>query len=156
MSLALSHSRGRCDEISEADILDAGVLALYAVELHGFQSPTREGPHHGIRRAKSKALAQRTLRSPRENFYVPSDHDARYSSCSGVSLSIWTPMDSSLSLAIWRSMASGTTYTPGFNSDACFIMYSAESAWLAKLMSITEAGWPSAAARLMRRPSPSK
>src|SRR5260221_6345839 len=54
-----------------------------------------------------KHLTQRTQRKP----YVPSDQDARYNSCSGVSLSIWTPIDSSLSFAIWRSMASGTTYT---------------------------------------------
>ena len=33
-------------------------------------------------------------------------------------------------------------------------MYSTESAWSAKLMSMTDGGWPSAAARLMRRPSP--
>ena len=31
--------------------------------------------------------------------------------------------------------------------------YSAESAWLAKDMSMTAAGWPSAAARLTSRPS---
>src|SRR5271168_1657833 len=35
-------------------------------------------------------------------------------------------------------------------------MYSTESAWSAKLMSITDAGCPSAAARLIRRPSPSR
>src|SRR5258708_19023790 len=35
-------------------------------------------------------------------------------------------------------------------------MYSQESAWSAKLMSITDGGCPSAAAKLMRRPSPSK
>src|ERR1022692_2726626 len=34
-------------------------------------------------------------------------------------------------------------------------MYSADSAWLAKLISITEAGCPSAAERLIRRPSAS-
>ncbi len=33
--------------------------------------------------------------------------------------------------------------------------YSAESAWLANDISMTLAGWPSAAARLIRRPSPS-
>ncbi len=36
-----------------------------------------------------------------------------------------------------------------------FTTCSALSAWLAKLMSITELGWPSAAARLISRPSPS-
>ena len=35
-------------------------------------------------------------------------------------------------------------------------MCSAASAWLAKLMSITAAGWPSAAARLTSRPSASR
>src|ERR1041385_5135016 len=42
------------------------------------------------------------------SLYVPSDHDARYSSCSGVSLSIFTPMDSSLSRATFLSNSSGT------------------------------------------------
>ena len=42
------------------------------------------------------------------------------------------------------------------SSALCFFtMYSAESAWFAKLMSMTAAGCPSAAARLMSRPSPS-
>src|ERR1035441_1976301 len=35
-------------------------------------------------------------------------------------------------------------------------MYSQESAWSAKLISITDAGCPSAADRLIRRPSPSR
>src|SRR5947209_3985657 len=35
-------------------------------------------------------------------------------------------------------------------------MYSTESAWSAKLMSMTDAGWPSAAAKLINRPSPSR
>ena len=38
----------------------------------------------------------------------------------------------------------------------CLTTYSADSAWFAKLMSITEAGWPSAAARLTSRPSASR
>ena len=40
--------------------------------------------------------------------YVPSDHPARYSSCSGVSLSILMPTDSSFSLATRLSRSSGT------------------------------------------------
>ena len=44
-----------------------------------------------------------------EKTYVPSDQEARYSSCSGVSLSICTPIDSSFNLAICLSIASGTT-----------------------------------------------
>ena len=40
--------------------------------------------------------------------YVPSCHDARYFSCSGVSLSIFTPIARSLRRAISRSMSAGT------------------------------------------------
>jgi hypothetical protein len=40
--------------------------------------------------------------------YVPSDQPARYSSCSGVSLSILMAMDSSFSLATRLSSSSGT------------------------------------------------
>ncbi len=40
--------------------------------------------------------------------YVPSDQPARYSSCSGVSLSILMPTDSSFSLATRLSRSSGT------------------------------------------------
>ena len=39
--------------------------------------------------------------------------------------------------------------------DRYLLAHSVVSAWVAKLMSITEAGWPSAAARLTRRPLPS-
>src|SRR5205085_8688594 len=35
-------------------------------------------------------------------------------------------------------------------------MYSADKAWSAKLISITDGGWPSAEARLIRRPSPKR
>ncbi len=44
----------------------------------------------------------------RPNSYVPSLQPARYSSCSGVSLSILIPMDSSFSLATRLSRSSGT------------------------------------------------
>ena len=39
------------------------------------------------------------------------------------------------------------------SSSWFFATYSAESAWPAKLMSMTAAGWPSAAPRLTSRPS---
>ena len=41
-------------------------------------------------------------------YYVPDCHEARYLTCSGVSLSIDMPIDFSLSLAISLSMFSGT------------------------------------------------
>src|SRR5438128_2035415 len=40
--------------------------------------------------------------------YVPSFHPAKYSSCSGVSLSILIPIDSSFNLATRLSNSSGT------------------------------------------------
>ena len=68
-----------------------------------------------------------------------------------------TPIDSSLSLAICRSIGSGTAIDLRASvRSACLTRYSADSAWLAKLISITAAGWPSAAARLISRPSPSR
>ena len=59
----------------------------------GQQTPPRERPTTNDRR------------------YVPSDHPARYSSCSGVSRSILIPIDSSFSLATLLSSSSGTRYT---------------------------------------------
>ena len=69
--------------------------------------------------------------------------------------SIDTFIASSFILATCLSSASGTEWTVFSRVAWFFTMYSAESAWLAKLMSITDAGCPSAAARLMSRPSPS-
>src|ERR1700732_5152188 len=56
------------------------------------------------------------------------------------------PMESSLSLAMWRSIFAGTEYTWCFRLLAFLTRYSEASAWLAKLMSITEAGGPSGGA----------
>src|SRR2546428_522316 len=86
--------------------------------------------------------------------YVPSSQDARYFSCFAVSLSIRTPIAFNLRRAVSRSISSGPGYTwlrsflPLFTTDSTL------SAWLAQLLSITELGWPSALARLIRRPSP--
>src|SRR5437763_594333 len=55
-------------------------------------------------------------------------------------------IDSSLSRAISRSIAPGTTYTFFSSRHSSFFIYSSDSAWLAKDMSITIAGWPSPAA----------
>jgi inosine-uridine nucleoside N-ribohydrolase len=71
-----------------------------------------------------------------------------------VSRSIEIFMASSFSFATCLSRASGTEWTVLPSVAWFFTMYSAASAWLAKLMSITDAGCPSAAARLIRRPSP--
>src|SRR5262249_32822622 len=86
--------------------------------------------------------------------YVPWVQEARYASCSAVRVSIWTSIDASLSRAISSSMSRGTTYTFRSRRLPCLTMYSTDSAWFAKLMSITIAGCPSAAARLISRPSP--
>src|SRR6202790_5507480 len=100
-------------------------------------------------RAKSRGR-----RRPRHTNYVPSDHPAKYSSCSGVSRSILMPIDSSFSFATRLSSSSGTLYTVFSSFLLFFTMYSTESAWSAKLICITDAGCPSAADRLIRRPSP--
>ncbi len=59
------------------------------------------------RPASSLKAAGRSARSTTLT-YVPSDHPARYSSCSGVSRSILIPIDSSFSLATRLSSSSGT------------------------------------------------
>src|SRR5512140_366453 len=88
--------------------------------------------------------------------HVPMSHDARYFCCAAVSTSTFEPIACSLSRAISRSTASGTRCTV-FESDLrSFTRYSAPSDWFAKLMSMTLAGCPSAAARLIKRPSPSR
>src|SRR5713226_9259415 len=74
-------------------------------------------------------------------------------SCSSVSVSISTPMVASFRRAISLSISSGTGWTLRSSSAAFWIAYSAESAWFAKDMSMTRAGWPSAADRFTRRPS---
>src|SRR5712692_10635901 len=110
--------------------------------------------HEGSLRHRRGGRASTPV-APQES-YVPSDQLARYSSCSEVKRSILMPSDSSLSLATRLSRSTGTVYT-FFSCDAWFFtMYSHESAWSAKLMSITDAGCPSAAARLITRPSPSR
>ncbi len=65
------------------------------------------------------------------------------------------PNVSSFTRATSSSMAAGTSYTLFSSSSACLNRYSAARAWLAKLMSITLAGCPSAQARFTRRPSAS-
>src|SRR5581483_6853548 len=77
----------------------------------------------GSRRPESVARAPSPAGS-----YVPSDHPARYSSCSGVSLSILMPMDSSFSFATRLSSSSGTRYTRFSSVEWFFTMYSTESA----------------------------
>src|SRR5256885_3851241 len=84
---------------------------------------------------------------------VPISHDTRYFFCSGVSVSMVTPMACSLRRAISASSSRGMRCTSFVRRCACCTTNSAASAWFANDMSITLAGWPSAAARLMRRPS---
>ena len=73
-----------------------------------------------------------------------------------MSESIDTPIAASFSFATCASISAGTTNTSFGRVAACFARCSTDSDWLANDMSITEAGWPSAAARLMSRPSPSR
>ena len=61
----------------------------------------------------------------------------------------------SLRRAISASMASGTTYTRRSRPAPWRTAYSTDSTWFAYVMSMTEAGMPSAAPRLTRRPSAS-
>jgi len=60
-------------------------------------------------RAVSAVLARSGKSLPAR--YVPISQDARYFFCSGVSLSICTPIPASLSRAISLSMVAGTGYT---------------------------------------------
>src|SRR5579884_822332 len=86
---------------------------------------------------------------------VPSSQDARYARCSAVRVSIVTPIAASLSRAISASSSRGMRCTARASAAPCFATYSAARAWLANDMSMTLAGCPSAAARLISRPSAS-
>ncbi len=87
------------------------------------------------------------------HYYVPLSQEAKYFSCSSVRVSMFMPIERSLRRAISWSSSCGMTYTFASSCAAFLTMYSAARAWLAKLMSITLAGCPSAAARFTRRPS---
>src|SRR5579872_509742 len=71
----------------------------------------RDGNLHGVLGTfnQSQRMTSRRKRSD----YVPSDQLARYCSCSGVSLSMATPIDSSFMRATFLSRSSGTGYTRG-------------------------------------------
>src|SRR5256884_2984296 len=86
---------------------------------------------------------------------VPISHDARYFCCSGVSVSMATPIAASFNRAISASRSRGMRCTSLPRSRAWRTTCSAASAWFANDMSMTLAGCPSAAARLMSRPSAS-
>src|SRR4029077_8966498 len=71
---------------------------------------------------------------------VPISHEARYFCCSGVSVSIATPMAASLSRAISASSSRGMRCTSLPSCLPWCTTCSAASAWFAKDMSITLAG----------------
>src|SRR4029077_626156 len=75
---------------------------------------------------------------------VPISHEARYFCCSGVSVSIATPIAASFRRAISASSSRGMRCTSFPNCLACCTTCSAARAWFANDMSITLAGWPSA------------
>ena len=66
--------------------------------------------------------------------------------------SIEIPIDSSLSSAIFKSISRGRVYNLCSNFPLFFTINSMPRAWFAKLISITLAGCPSAAARLTNLP----
>lgn len=88
-----------------------------------------------------------------QNHHVPSPHDSRYFFCTGVRRSILKPMDWSFRVATHSSIWRGTLCTFGPSWPLFCTTNSAARACVAKLMSITEGGWPCAAARFTRRPS---
>src|SRR6266576_2782049 len=141
---------------------------LHARELHGDgarlggSDPDREHALPFLLLENDDRCVGRTvesqMRDPNLNLdgaQVPISHDARYFCCSGVSVSMVTPMAASFRRAISASRSRGIRCTSFVSSEACFTTCSAASAWFANDMSITLAGWPSAAARLMSRPSAS-
>ena len=68
----------------------------------------QSGPKLSGRRADEASAPTRILLGTEYCSYVPSFQPARYSSCSGVSLSILMLIDSSFSLATRLSSSSGT------------------------------------------------
>src|SRR3989441_4907102 len=141
--------------------LDAGQLHRDRARLRG-PDPDREHPfsllllkdHH---RRIGGAVESEVRDADLDHFgrQVPISQDARYFCCSGVSVSTVTPIACSLRRAISASSSRGMRCTSFASCLACCTTNSAASAWFANDMSITLAGWPSAAARLMSRPSAS-
>ena len=62
------------------------------------------------------------------NSYVPSSHEARYFSCSGVSTSMSMFIAANFKRATSLSISSGTVYTLGVSDAAFFAMYCADNA----------------------------
>src|SRR3989338_5699355 len=85
--------------------------------------------------------------------YVPSCQLSRYFFCSFERSSISMPIEASLSEATVSSISSETSYTAGASFVFCFANHSHASACVEKLISMTLAGCPSAAARFTSRPS---
>ncbi len=108
----------------------------------------RDGAGAGVQRGKREGAWRRGQ--------VPSPHDVRYSRCSGVSRSISNAQAVELEggdgvLDLLRHVVDPIGSLP---LRLARTAHSALSACVAKLMSMTDAGCPSAAARLTRRPSP--
>src|SRR3990172_6167882 len=91
--------------------------------------------------------------TPPREAQVPSVHDARYLRCFGVSASIETSIDFSLSCATFSSISRGTAWTFGAIPLPLFASRAAQSAWIEKLMSMISTGCPCPAAKFTRRPS---
>src|SRR6266404_4780807 len=120
-----------CDDPLELRALSRGLTTREELPAEGMRSGRRG---NGDRQHKDERVPAR------ESDQVPSSQEARYFACSSVSV----------------SMSVGTGYTLFSSDAACSIAYSVASAWLAKLMSITRAGCPSAAEMFTRRPSASR
>ncbi len=87
---------------------------------------------------------------------VPISHPSRYFFCSGVRLSIFTPIDASLSRAISRSISDRHRIDVFLHMLCSSSTYSADERLVGKAhVHDGSTGCPSAAARLMSRPSPS-
>src|SRR5260221_14635819 len=86
--------------------------------------------------------------------HVPCSHPVMYLCCASVRVSSSIPIDASLCLDTRFSTSTGTEWTLADSLPLFLTQNSLVSACVAKLMSMTLAGWPWAAARLTSRPSP--
>src|SRR6266540_2223109 len=109
--------------------------------------------HRGVGRAVEAQVGDAHLDHFRGQ--VPSSQEARYFCCWGVNVSMAAGSAASFRRAISASTSRGRRCTALARVFAFRTTNSAARAWLANDMSMTLAGWPSAAARLISRPSAS-
>ena len=140
------------------NVAGAHVPSYYASGDHKPSPPSRTARGHAVaRRLERSDGSLRGAQAMLDATHVPSPHEVRYSRCSGrqaIDLDAHAVELQRRHRRPRSPWARRAPSRPGRRCGSSRSAHSALSAWVAKLMSITAAGCPSAAARLTRRPSP--